>query len=183
MSQPTTPARRPRYLRLGALLTATLLALVGCSTDDVDATQPLEAPASDVGERAERTAAQLEAAGLGTLASAVRQVDLDEVVDTEEFTFFGPDDEAFQGLTADELADLTSDSQRVVAMLREHAVDEVITADELVEMSEVTTVAGTTLDVAVDGDTVTVGDATVLQTVQLDGGAVVHVTDVLLARE
>lgn len=175
-----TAHRWPRFV---ALLAVPVVALAACSADGVDVSEPLGATASEVGERAQRTVEQLEEAGLGTLASAVRQVDMDEVVAEGEFTLFAPDDEAFQSLTADELANLTSDTERVVSMLRDHVVEDAIPAEDLEAMAEVTTVGGTTLEVSVEDGRVRVGDGEVLQTLQLEQGVVLHVTDALLVRE
>lgn len=185
MNRSTAPAGSTRrWARAAALVAVPVIALTACSTDEIDGSQSLETAASaDVGERAQRTATALEQAGLGTLASSVRQVNMDEVVAEGEFTLFAPDDEAFQSLTADELADLNSDTERLVTMLRGHVVQDAISADELRDMAEVTTVGGTMLEVDVEDGAVTVGDGEVLETLRLEGGGIVHVVDAMLARE
>ena len=112
-----------------------------------------------------------------TLASAVEQIDVDELIGGETFTFFGPNDEAFLALTADDTADLLADPTALTDVLRNHLVAETIGAAELTEMATVTTLGGTSLPVVVDGDTVTVGGATVVATDIEAGDGVVHTID------
>lgn len=56
-----------------------------------------------------------------SIVSAVTEIDIDELTDSEEFTF-SPEDAAFTGLSADELADLLADRDGLVALLRNHVV-------------------------------------------------------------
>lgn len=184
------PEVRPR--RALAVLAVVGL-LVGCAdgaeVDDAASSAAALASevASSVGEDAESVdavgtalATGLEEEGLTTLSSAVEQVDVAALAGSDEFTLFAPNDGAFLSLTADELADLVADPDLLDATLRAHLVAEAIPAASLVEMTEVTTVAGTSLPITVDGDTVTVGGATVVGTDLAVGAGLVHTIDALL---
>lgn len=178
MSSTTEPARRSA----GALVLSlvVLVVLGGCSGDIEEVTEPLGGATASAGDQA--VVAELRAAGLSTIASAVEQVDFTGEVTDGEFTLFAPDDEAFQSLTADQLADMTSDGDRLLAMLRDHVVDGVVTAEDLAGASELTTVAGTRVEVGTDQEAVTVGEATVVEADRTAGAGVVHVVDALLVR-
>lgn len=193
MTRPTRPVRMPR--RLAAALALAAVAVAGCTSEDVDdVAATAEDLASDAAATLDESAPELDAqtgavvtaledAGLTTLASAVSLVDFSEIAGSDEFTFFAPNDEAFLSLTADELADLTDDLDLLTSTLQGHVVDQAVTAEDVVGLTEVTTVAGTTLPVEVDGDTVTVGGATVVETDIMVGDGVVHVIDAILAGE
>jgi len=170
-------------------LAAALLAASACgsdaandSIDDVadageEVSEQVDAAADDVDATAGDLADVLEQNGLESLASAVEEIDIAELVDSDEFTFFAPDDEAFRTLDGDDIADLLADPEQFADVLRRHVVGRTIDAAELAEMTSVETEGGTTLDVSVDGDTVMVGDATVTRTdIDVDNG-VVHVVD------
>ena len=109
----TTPSRFRRGLAVGAAL----VLMTACGGDDTesaveDAADELSEEASDVAasaeEQSQQLATMLRDRGLSSVASAVELVDFTEIVDAPDFTFFAPDDEAFQTLTADEMADLLS---------------------------------------------------------------------------
>lgn len=166
------------------------MAVTACGSDDDASVTDSEveevvddagAAVTDVAEELDATAADLETAlrdnGLESLAGIVEQVDVAEVVGTETFTFFAPNDEAFTTLTADETADLLTDPSQIVETLRNHALDSAVTAEELTGMDEVSTTAGETLAVSVDGETVTVGEVTVVTTDIAVGDGVIHVVD------
>jgi uncharacterized surface protein with fasciclin (FAS1) repeats len=102
------------------------------------------------------------------------------------FTVFAPTDAAFaaylsaMGMTAEDLA---SDSDALANLLRAHIVDGTDDAEMVMGMDgqSFTTLAGTQIDVLVDGDTVSVGGATVLEYDIAAGNGVVHVIDMVLA--
>lgn len=170
-------------------LAGALLAASACGSDAVDdsiddaenagadVSEQVDAAADDVEATAGDLADVLEENGLESLASAVEEIDVAELVDSDEFTFFAPDDEAFRSLDADDIADLLADPEQLDDVLRRHVVGRAIDAAELAEMTSVETEGDTTLEVSVDGDTVMVGDATVSRTdIDVDNG-VVHVVD------
>lgn len=165
-----------------AVLLAGTVMLAGCQAD-VDMDGPVAETSTSVDERSAALADELEQAGLTTVASAVRQVAIGDLVETADYTLFAPDDEAFQDLTADELANLTSEPERVESVLGGHLADEAVSADDLASRSDLAMRNGETLGVTVEDGQVTVGDADVLDTIEGPDGAVIHVVDALLVTE
>jgi uncharacterized surface protein with fasciclin (FAS1) repeats len=175
---PTIHGRWRRWLAVGVLV----VAAAGCAGDD-DAGADADGAerAADEADRAvEDLAAALRANGLETVASTVDLVDLSEIVDVPDFTFLAPSDEAFQSLTADDLADLLADPERVAEILRNHTLDEPVRSTDLTDGMQLTTETGETITVAIDGDTVTIGGAEVEQTDIDVADGVVHVVDSLI---
>jgi uncharacterized surface protein with fasciclin (FAS1) repeats len=158
-----------------------------CGSDDaainVDATDVEEAldTVVDEADTASADLAQtLRDNGLDTVASVVDQIDPDDLIGGASFTFFAPNDEAFTSLGADETAELLTDPGRVLDVLRNHTVDQTISAEELGTNDAVETEAGETLEVSVDDGVVRVGDVTVVSTGIAVGDGVIHVVDGLL---
>ena len=205
---PTTRTHASVSRRLAASLAAATLVLAACGADDTDdaiddaaaavddvdadsaeeavedAADDVDAEADDAAETAETQSAELAQVlrdnGLSSVASAVEVIDFTELVDAPEFTFFAPNDEAFSSLSADELADLLSDPGMVADVLRNHTVAATVPSSDLSDGMEVETQAGETLTVSIDGETVMIGDATVVQPdIDVNDG-VVHVVDRLL---
>lgn len=181
---------RSKFTGLRALtLAGVLLAASACGSDAVnDSIDDAEDTGENVSEQVDEAADDVDAAsgdlagvleenGLENLASAFEEIDIAELVGSDEFTFFAPDDEAFMSLGADDLADVLADPAQLDDVLRRHVVAETIDAAALAEMNSVETEGDTTLDVTVDGDTVMVGDATVIKSdIDVDNG-VVHIVD------
>ena len=70
------------------------------------------------------------------------------------FTLFAPTNDAFAALDPDRLDELRTDAEAADALLRDLAVEGAIPSDELTT-GELETIGGATVDVVVDGDTVT----------------------------
>ena len=169
-----------RTIAVGSLLVLTI-ASCGSSDDAEEAVEQAADAAEQSADEAEEASAAISDAlrenGLESIASAVQDIDFAALADSEEFTFFAPNDAAFQSLGTDEIADLLSIDGSLEDTLRNHIVSERIDAAALAGMSSVETTGGLTLPVSVDGDTVTVGEATVVQAdVEVDDG-IVHVVD------
>lgn len=183
---PHRATRLRRALAVGAVVS--LVAACGGDDDTVgdadDVAADVTDAVDDVADEADAGAADLAGAlrdnGLGTIATAVEAVDFQEIADTPEFTFFAPNDQAFTSLSSDELTDLLAQPTEVADVLRNHTIAERLAAGDLADGMELQTEAGNTLVVSVDGDTVMVGDATVVTTdLDIDDG-VIHVVDTLL---
>lgn len=166
------------------------VAITACGSDDdatvtesdvEEAVDDAGAAVTDAAEEIDDAAADLETTlrdnGLESLAGIVEQVDISEVIGTETFTFFAPNDEAFTTLTAEQTADLLTDPAQIVDTLRNHTLESAVVAADLTTMDEVSTAAGETLTVTVDGETVMVGDVTVVTTDIEVGDGVIHVVD------
>lgn len=148
------------------------------SADDGTTTSTVDDVAGDVQSQ---LVAELRDRGLTSLATALQGVDVDDLVDTGEFTFFAPDDEAFTTIDAEELADLVGDPELLIDTLRNHLVDERITGSDLYERDQLESRLGETLSVESDGATVTVGGATVTEAdIGVGDAGVVHVVDALI---
>lgn len=184
--------RRPRSTTFRTTtLAAAILATSACSSSAVDdAVDEAEESGESVSEQVDESADQVDDAagdlatvlaenGLENLASVFEEIDVSSLVGTDEFTFLAPDDEAFQSLEADEIADVLTDPEQLDDVLRRHVVGETIDAAALAELDSIETEGGTTLEVSVADDVITVGDATVTTTdIQVDNG-VVHIVDAI----
>lgn len=138
-------------------------------------------PSEDEAEDAQESlSSALDSAGLSSLATAVENIDINELTDSAEFTFFAPNDEAFAALSGDEMADLLTDLDQLGDVLRNHVVPERLDAAAIAETESVTTEAGNSLEITVDGDEIMVGDATVTNADVEAGDGIVHVIDRLL---
>jgi uncharacterized surface protein with fasciclin (FAS1) repeats len=124
--------------------------------------------------------------GFSTLVAAVEAAGLVETLSGEgPFTVFAPTDEAFAaalealGLTADELL---ADTETLTSILTYHVVAGEVPAADVVTMDgqSVETVNGATVEIAVDGETVMVNDATVTMPDVEASNGVIHVIDTVL---
>jgi uncharacterized surface protein with fasciclin (FAS1) repeats len=191
--EPDTPftSRTVGARALWALVAAVAVLGAACGDSDDQVVLDNSAAAADAADEAapdveatsDDLAAVLEDAGLTTVATAVQSIDVEEIVGSDEFTFFAPNDDAFLALEAEAVADLLSDPTELLAVLRNHVVDRRIEAATLADMTDVTTIEGSTLPVDGTGDSVTVGEAVVVRSDIAVGDGVVHVIDgVLLPR-
>ncbi len=186
--------KRPLAMLL-VLVAASLLA-VACgddessssdSSDDTAETESDDAMEEDdaMMEESDETITDLAVGNpdLSTLVTAVTAAGLAETLSGPgPFTVFAPNNAAFEkvdkatldGLLAPEAkADLT-------ALLTYHVVPSAAMAGELTDGQELTTVNGATLKVSIDGDTVKIGDATVVTADVKASNGVVHVIDTVL---
>jgi uncharacterized surface protein with fasciclin (FAS1) repeats len=186
-----------RGTRIGAFALTAALFVAGCGDDDDGALDGVTTTTADgattttalgdattttgpAADTAGRLAQELEDAGLGSLASLVRTVDVEELLPEGDFTLFAPNDAAVRSLDTDDLRDLLADPGEVLTILENHVVEERITASELEDRATVTTRAGRTLTIASSAGEVTVGGATVVDADIEAAGGVVHVIDGVL---
>lgn len=167
------------------LLTLTLgVAATACSSDNgTDADTQFSDVADgdvDMSEATQALTSTLRDAGLSSLATAVAAIDIDRLIDSDEFTFLAPSDEAFQSMSADDMADLLANPQRLTDVLRNHVITEKLTAEQMAERTSVATEAGADLDIVDEGGALTVGGATLSTTdIETDNG-IIHVVDRIL---
>ena len=180
------------WLRAFALLFAFTLIAAACGDDEEE--QPVasgeaeEEEAADGGEAAELADIVDTAVASGQFPTLVAALEAADLVDTLKgegpFTVFAPTEEAFAnalealGVTAEELLanpDLGS-------ILTYHVVPGNVPAADVVGLDgqEVETVNGATVLIGVDGETVTVNDATVVTTDILASNGVIHVIDTVM---
>lgn len=118
-----------------------------------------------------------------TLAAALQAADLVETLKGEgPFTVFAPTDEAFAALPESTVEALLEpeNKDRLTAILTYHVIADEVTASEVVQLGEAVTVNGATLAITVDGDTVMIDEATVVQTDVEAANGVIHVIDSVL---
>ena len=123
---------------------------------------------------------------LGTLVAAVEAAGLAETLSGDgPFTVFAPTDQAFEdylgemGMSAD---DLIADTQGLTTILQAHVVSTADDSDMVAGMVDnpFVTLAGTELPVEVDGDTITVGGAEIVEADIFATNGVIHVIDTVL---
>ena len=121
-----------------------------------------------------------------TLAAALQAGGLiDALKGAGPFTVFAPTDEAFAKLPAGTVETLLKPENRdkLVAILKYHVVAGKVTADQVVKLTEATTLQGQKVAIAVDGG-VKVNNAKVVKADVLTSNGVIHVIDaVLLPKE
>jgi uncharacterized surface protein with fasciclin (FAS1) repeats len=149
--------------------------------------EPAPAPEAEASEESETAAASEEsivdvasAAGqFETLTAALTAAGLTEVLEGEgPYTVFAPTDEAFAALPEGTVEELLRPENRdkLVQVLTYHVVPGEVTSTQL-SSGEVETVEGTPVTVTVDGEVVTVNDATVTQPDITASNGVIHVVD------
>lgn len=176
-----------RYLALAALVPALAFGLAACggddeSTADTAATSEQQTPGTqDKGP--DIVALAQETPDLSTLVTAVSTAKLvDTLQGKGPFTVFAPTNAAFQKLGDEQVQSLLKPKNRdqLTKILTYHVVPGKLTAANLGDGQKLKAVAGETLPVKVDGDTVMVGNATVVQPDVEASNGVVHVIDGVL---
>ncbi len=123
---------------------------------------------------------------LTTLVAALQATGLDAALaEAGPFTIFAPTDAAFEaylgemGLTAD---DVLADTAGTTLLLQGHVVAVADDSSMVASMTDTPfiTLAGTELPVTVDGDTVTIGGATIVETDLFGTNGVIHIIDAVL---
>lgn len=120
---------------------------------------------------------------LSTLVEAVTAAGLAETLQGEgPFTVFAPTNEAFAALPAGELDRLLKPANKaeLAKILKYHVVSGEIMSSDLTNGQKAKTVEGGTLTVTINGNTVKVNDATVVQADVPASNGVVHVIDKVL---
>ena len=118
-----------------------------------------------------------EAGSFSTLLAALEATDLTGVLEGEgPFTVFAPTDEAFAALPEGALDNLLANPDQLAKILTMHVVSGEARAADVVNLTEVATVEGTSL--AVDtADGVSIGGAKVVAADVEAGNGVIHVID------
>lgn len=118
-----------------------------------------------------------------TLVAAVKAAGLVEVLSGEgPYTVFAPNNDAFAKLPEGtvEMLLLPENKDKLVSILTYHVVAGDVSAAQVVTLSEVTTVEGTTAAVSVTDAGVTIGGAKVIMTDLKASNGVVHVIDTVM---
>ncbi len=187
MRAPTTPLALAAFLALG---------LAACGTADEAPTPDMEAPttaempapgAAEVGtdpmDHDPGTIIDVAAAAgtFETLLAAAAAAGLVEALDGEgPYTVFAPTDDAFAALPEGTVEALLADPEALAEILLYHVVPGVVTAEQVVTLSEAETALGESVEIRVDDGTVRVNGATVVATDIEASNGIIHVIDQVL---
>jgi len=123
------------------------------------------------------------AGSFGTLAAALEAGGLIDTLKGEgPFTVFAPTDEAFAKLPEGTVEDLLKpeNKAKLVEILTYHVVPGKVMASDVVTLESANTVAGKPVSISVNEGTVSINDATVVQTDIEASNGVIHVIDSVL---
>jgi uncharacterized surface protein with fasciclin (FAS1) repeats len=172
-----------RTLAIGLSIAALGLLAAGCGGDDDEPTAAATPAATATAEAPGDIVAVAQATrDLSTLVAAVTAADLGPTLQGKgPFTVFAPTNDAFASIqsTVDTLLK-PANKKELAKILSYHVVPGATKAADLTDGQELTTVQGKKLKVAIDGDAVTVGGATVTQPNVEALNGVVHVIDKVL---
>jgi uncharacterized surface protein with fasciclin (FAS1) repeats len=179
-----------RYLAIATIVPALALGAAACGSDDEGtgssgggaATSQEQAPSTQQNAQDVVALAQ-DTTDLSTLVTAVSTAKLVDTLQGEgPFTVFAPTNAAFEKLGDEQVQSLLEPENRdqLTKVLTYHVVPGTLTAADLSDGQKLETVAGETLTVKVDGDTVMIGDASVVQPDVEASNGVVHVIDGVL---
>lgn len=125
----------------------------------------------------------VKAGSFNTLVAAVTAADLVDTLKSEgPFTVFAPTDEAFAKLPEGTVENLLKpeNKEKLQAVLLYHVVPGKVTAAEVVKLSSAKTANDMDLAIMVDGSSVKVNEALVVQTDIMTSNGVIHVIDTVL---
>ena len=179
-----------RYLAIATIVPALALGAAACGDDDegsgssggAAATSQEQAPSTQQNAQDVVALAQ-DTPDLSTLVTAVSTAKLGDTLQGDgPFTVFAPTNAAFKELGDEQVQSLLEPENRdqLTKVLTYHVVPGTLTAADLSDGQKLETVAGETLTVKVNGGTVMVGDASVVQPDVEASNGVVHVIDGVL---
>ncbi|HSK90686.1 MAG TPA: fasciclin domain-containing protein [Euzebyales bacterium] len=199
-----------RTVRLLGLLFATLLVISACTTAEEAGQEPTEDAAPVITEPAvepsppttetepsvDVTETETEAATstsgsildlaaenpeLSQLVAAIEAAGLTDALEQAgPITVFAPNNDAFASLNQSDLTALLADPSSLGDILQYHVVEGSYTSSDLSDGDTLTTLQGDDLTVSVDGGTVMVSGAEVVQPDLEAGNGVIHVIDGVL---
>ena len=123
------------------------------------------------------------AGSFNTLVAAVTAAGLVDTLKSEgPFTVFAPTDEAFAALPEGTVDDLLKpeNKEKLQTILLYHVVPGNVTAADVVKLTSANTANDKSLGIMVDGSTVKVNEAQVVQTDIMASNGVIHVIDAVL---
>ncbi|MCB1581438.1 MAG: fasciclin domain-containing protein [Xanthomonadales bacterium] len=124
------------------------------------------------------------AGSFNTLVTAVKAADLvDTLKGDGPFTVFAPTDEAFAKLPEGTLENLLKpeNKDQLAAILTYHVVPGKVPAEDVIKLTEATTVQGKNVEIMIkDGSVVLNGNSQVVQTDIKTSNGVIHVIDTVI---
>jgi len=138
-----------------------------------------EAPAAELGDIVEVATA---AGSFSTLLQAATAAGLvDTLKGPGPFTVFAPTDEAFAKLPAGTIESLLADPEKLKAILLYHVVSGAVTSDQVVGLTEATSVEGSDIAISVKDGSVYLNDSAMVITVDvMASNGVIHVIDTVI---
>ena len=147
-------------------------------TDDTEAPAEDEAAAEGDAEVGTLVEVATEAGSFETLLAAATAAGLVETLNGPgPVTVFAPTDDAFAALPEGTVEGLLEDIPALTEILTLHVVAGEVPAADVVTLTEAATVNGEVLPVVVDGDTVMIGTATVVQNDVQASNGIIHIID------
>ena len=137
------------------------------------------APTAMVGDIVEVASA---AGSFSTLLQAATAAGLVDTLKGEgPFTVFAPTDEAFAKLPAGTLDSLLADPEKLKAILLYHVVSGAVTSDQVVGLTEATSVEGSDIAISVEDGSVFLNESAKVVTVDvMASNGVIHVIDTVI---
>jgi uncharacterized surface protein with fasciclin (FAS1) repeats len=173
-----------KLLAMLLLIPAMTLGVAACSSDDSSSdTSGTTDTATEMPADQNIVQVASESSDLTTLVDALVAADLVSTLEgTGPFTVFAPTNEAFAALPAGELDRLLqpANKEELATILKNHVVSGEVRSSDLSDGQKVETLAGETVTVSINGDTVKIGDATVSQADVAASNGVVHIVDTVI---
>ena len=178
--------RKRPVLGLAAVLAVAGLTVAACGSDSSDSSAATTAAPTTVTATTASMATKdivdtaVAAGSFNTLATALKAAGLvDTLKGAGPFTVFAPTDDAFAKVPKATLDKLLADKAALTKVLTYHVLaGKVMAAD--VKPGQVTTVEGSPATITVDGSSVKINDANVVQTDVAASNGVIHVIDTVL---
>ncbi len=154
-------------------------------TTEPAAPETTEAPAPETTEAAPVLGSVIdvatEAGTFTTLLAAVEAAGLTETLESlGDMTLLAPTDEAFAALGQETIDALLADPETLAGILQGHVLAVGQDAGMISIFANVLAINGASWPVVVDGETVTIGGATVVQADVLADNGIIHVLDTVL---
>lgn len=169
--------RFPMMVLAFGLIVAPVLATPAPDSCMSSPAKPPAGPASRVSDIVETA---IGAGSFQTLVSAVKAAGLLETLQSEgPFTVFAPTDDAFARIPKEKLQELLEPENRplLTSILTYHVVPGRVTAEQVAGLETAATANGQRIEISVDGGTVRVDDARVVETDIACRNGVIHVID------
>jgi len=123
----------------------------------------------------------IDAGSFSSLVSAIQAAGLVDALSGEgPFTVFAPTDEAFANLPEGALDSLLQDPEELKRVLTYHVVSGKVMASDVADLTEATTLEGSTLSIDTDENGVMINGANVVQADIECTNGVIHVIDSVL---
>jgi uncharacterized surface protein with fasciclin (FAS1) repeats len=121
---------------------------------------------------------------LGMFLEALETAGLVELLQQDgPFTVFAPANEAFEGLSQEELDELLADPEALAVILNDHIVSGAYSVEDLAGMPPITTLQDRELPISMGDDpqfTVNVGDANIIVFDIIASNGIIHIIDSIL---